>query len=142
MEDIFQAIPHRPPFLFIDKIIELTDTKIKTKKFIDPDADFFKGHFPGNPIMPGVLMCESIFQTGAILLSKIADKEGKFTDGIPVLTRINGAKFKGMVKPGDLMEIEAELMEKLSNAFFLKGTVKVEGKIVVRVEFACSLVEK
>jgi 3-hydroxyacyl-[acyl-carrier-protein] dehydratase len=86
--------------------------------------------------MPGVLICESIFQTGAILLSSII---GYIGDGIPVLTRINNAKFKNMVKPGDLLDIEAELVEKVSNAFFLKGSASVAGKTVVTVEFAVSL---
>ena len=142
MEDILEAIPHRPPFLFVDRIIELTETKIKTTKEVSPDEPFFRGHYPGNPIMPGVLVCESIFQTGAVLLSKILAVEGGLAHSIPVLTRINEAKFKGMVKPGDLLEIEVELIERLSNAFFLKGSAKVAGKIVVRVEFACSLVPK
>ena len=136
MEQILKAIPHRPPFLFVDKVVELTETKIKATKEISPEEPFFKGHYPGNPIMPGVLICESIFQTGAILLSSIMGYVG---DGIPVLTRINNAKFKNMVKPGDLLDIEAELVEKVSNAFFLKGSASVAGKTVVTVEFAVSL---
>ena len=136
MEQILKAIPHRPPFLFVDKVVELKETKIKTTKEISPEEPFFKGHYPGNPIMPGVLICESIFQTGAILLSSII---GYIGDGIPVLTRINNAKFKNMVKPGDLLDIEAELVEKVSNAFFLKGSASVAGKTVVTVEFAVSL---
>lgn len=136
MEQILKAIPHRPPFLFVDKIVELTETKIKTTKEISPEEPFFKGHYPGNPIMPGVLICESIFQTGAILLSRII---GDIGDGIPVLTRISNAKFKTMVKPGDLLDMEAELVEKVSNAFFLKGSASVAGKIVATVEFAVSL---
>jgi 3-hydroxyacyl-[acyl-carrier-protein] dehydratase len=140
MEEVLKAIPHRPPFLFVDKIIELTENRIKTKKTISPEESFFKGHYPGNPIMPGVLLCESIFQTGAILLSKILGMAENLSGRTPVLTRINDAKFKGMARPGDLLEIEAELVEKLSNAFFMKGTVKVAGKTMVRVEFACSLI--
>ena len=108
MEEILRAIPHRPPFLFVDNIVELTETKIRTTKQISPEEPFFQGHYPGHPIMPGVLICESIFQTGAILLSKII---GDAADSIPVLTRISNAKFKSMAKPGDLLEIEAELLE-------------------------------
>ena len=136
MEQILNAIPHRPPFLFVDKIVELTTTKIKTTKEISPEEPFFKGHYPGNPIMPGVLICESIFQTGAILLFSIIGDAG---DGIPVLTRVSNARFKNMVKPGALLELEAELVEKVSNAFFLKGSASVAGKTVVTVEFAVSL---
>jgi len=136
MEQVLNAIPHRPPFLFVDRVVEVTETKIKTTKEISPEEPFFKGHYPGNPIMPGVLICESIFQTGAILLSKVI---GDISDGVPVLTRINNAKFKSMVKPGDNLELEAELVEKVSQAYFLKGKASVGGKTVVTVEFAVSL---
>ena len=138
MEEVLKAIPHRPPFLFVDKIVELTENKIKTTKEISPEEPFFKGHYPGNPIMPGVLICESIFQTGAILLSSIIGDVG---EGTPVLTRIGNAKFKNMVMPGSLLEMEAELVEKVSNAFFLKGSASVAGKTAVTVEFAVSLVK-
>jgi 3-hydroxyacyl-[acyl-carrier-protein] dehydratase len=138
MEDVLNAIPHRPPFLFVDKITELTENKIKTTKMISPDEPFFKGHYPGNPLMPGVLICESIFQTGAILLSNIISD---ISDGIPVLTRIQSAKFKNIVRPGATLEMEAEIVEKVSNAFFLKGKASVDGKTAVTVEFAVSLVK-
>ncbi len=142
MGDMLKAIPHRPPFLWVDKIVELTEKRIKTTKLIDSKEPFFKGHFPGNPIVPGVIICESIFQSGAILMANILGAADGLVSGIPVLTRINEAKFKGMVRPDDLLEIEAEFMERLSNAFFLKGVARVEGKVVVRVKFACSLVPK
>jgi 3-hydroxyacyl-[acyl-carrier-protein] dehydratase len=124
--------------LFVDKITELTENKIKTTKMISPDEPFFKGHYPGNPLMPGVLICESIFQTGAILLSHIISD---ISDGIPVLTRIQSAKFKNIVRPGATLEMEAEIVEKVSNAFFLKGKASVDGKTAVTVEFAVSLVK-
>jgi 3-hydroxyacyl-[acyl-carrier-protein] dehydratase len=136
MEQILKAIPHRPPFLFVDKVIELTDTKIRAIKAISPEEPFFRGHYPGNPVMPGVLICESIFQTAAILLSHIIGFTG---DGVPVLTRINNAKFKNMVKPGAILEMEAELVERVADAFFLKGKASVAGKTAVTVEFAVTL---
>jgi 3-hydroxyacyl-[acyl-carrier-protein] dehydratase len=138
MEDVLKAIPHRPPFLFVDEIVEMTDDRIKATKRINADEAFFKGHYPGNPIMPGVLVCESIFQTGAILLSRVLSYSG---GGTPVLTRISNAKFKNMVKPGALLELEAELVEKVSNAFFMKGKASSDGKTVVTVEFAVSLAQ-
>jgi 3-hydroxyacyl-[acyl-carrier-protein] dehydratase len=139
MEEILKAIPHRPPFLFVDSIVELTDTKIKTTRKARADEEFFKGHYPGNPIMPGVLVCEAIFQSGAILLSRIIGQAG---EGVPVLARINNAKFKNMVKPGDTLEIEAEIAEKVSNVYFLKGRASVDGKTAVTVEFAVTLTNK
>lgn len=138
MEDVLRAIPHRPPFLFVDKIVEITDDRIRATKEIGAGESFFEGHYPGNPIMPGVLICEAIFQTGAILLARIISYGG---GGTPVLTRISNGKFKNMVKPGALLEMEVELVEKVSNAFFMKGKASSDGKTVVTVEFAVSLVE-
>jgi 3-hydroxyacyl-[acyl-carrier-protein] dehydratase len=137
-EQVLNAIPHRPPFLFVDEVVEMTDTKIRATKEISPDEAFFTGHYPGNPIMPGVLICEAIFQTGAILLSGMV---GDIGGGTPVLTRIGNAKFKNMVKPGAVLEMEAELVEKVSNAFFMKGSAKSAGKTLVTVEFAVSVVK-
>lgn len=139
MNDVQQAIPHRPPFLFVDKIVEVTDDEIVAVKTIEPDAAFFVGHFPGYPVMPGVLLCEAIVQAGAILLSRGAAPAG---DHIPVLTRIGGAKFKRMVRPGDRIELRASLVEKVSQAYFMKGKATVDGKLAASVEFVCSLVPK
>ena len=139
MEEILNAIPHRPPFLFVDRIVEMSETKIRTMKEIKPDEPVFVGHYPGQPIMPGALICESIFQTGAILLSKMI---GGISEGIPVLTRINNAKFKSIVKPGNILDIEAELVEKVSNAYFMKGKASVSGRTSVTVEFAVTLTKE
>ena len=139
MEEILNAIPHRPPFLFVDRIVELGATKIKTSKEIKSDEPVFAGHYPGQPIMPGALICESIFQTGAILLSKIM---GGMGEGLPVLTRINNAKFKSIVRPGSTLDIEAELVEKVSNAYFMKGRASVGGKTSVTVEFTVTLAKE
>jgi len=138
MEDVLNAIPHRPPFLFVDKIVELTENKIKATREMRSDESFFQGHFPGNPVMPGVLICESIFQAGGILLSNIL---GGIGGGTPVLTRISNARFKNIVRPGDLLELQAELVETVSNAYFMKGSASVAGKTAVTVEFAVSLVK-
>jgi 3-hydroxyacyl-[acyl-carrier-protein] dehydratase len=139
MEDVLNAIPHRPPFLFVDRIVESGPTKIRTTRRLDANEQFFAGHYPGYPIMPGVLICESIFQTGAILLSRIS---GGMETGIPVLTRINNAKFKTIVRPGNTLDIEAELVEKVANAYFMKGKASVGGKTSVTVEFVVTLAKE
>ena len=139
MDEVLRAIPHRPPFLFVDQVVEVSDKKIKALRKMDPEEPFFKGHYPGYPIMPGVLVCEAIFQTGAILLSRIMTDVG---EGVPVLGRINNAKFKQMVKPGDTLELEAELVERMGTAYFLKGRASVRGKTAVTVEYAVTLAKE
>lgn len=127
---ITELIPQRPPFLFVDKIIERTDKSITTSLKVTGNEDFFKGHFPGNPIMPGVLLQEALFQSGAALM---AGREG---GGLGVVTRVQNAKFKNMVKPGEELIMEVELTESISNAHYMKGTTKVNGKTVLVLEFA------
>lgn len=90
--------------------------------------------------MPGVLLCEAVFQAGALLISETLRGEQKIK-GVPVLTRILGAKFKREVGPGDTVEIQAGLKERLGPAWFMKGSVRIKGKMAVQVEFACALKE-
>ncbi len=137
-QEIEQCIPHRDPFLWIDEVVEITDTTIRARKFISAELDVFRGHYPDFPILPGVLQCEAAFQAGAVLISKLGVVEvGK----VPVVTRQNNTKFRHMVRPGDTLDIEVELTEQLANAFFLTGKVSVDGKTTVRLEFACAAAE-
>ena len=143
MIDIEQAIPHRPPFLLLDRILSMDETRIVAESAPRADDELFSrvfaGHYPGNPITPGVLLCEMVFQAGAVLLSqRLTDP----TDGVPVIVRVRDARFKQMVRPGDPLEIEASFVEQISNAFYMKGSVKHNGKVAVRVEFTCALVPK
>lgn len=131
---ITDLIPQRPPFLFVDRIVERSENKILTALKLTGEEDFFKGHFPGNPIMPGVLLQEALFQSGAALM---AGKEGA---GLGVVTRVQNAKFKNMVRPGDELMMEVELTESLANAHYMKGTTKVNGKTVLVIEFAVASV--
>lgn len=132
--DILDLIPQRPPFLFVDKVTDRSESTINTSFQVTGNEDFFKGHFPGNPIMPGVLLQEALFQSGAALMA------GKAGGGLGVVTRVQNAKFKNMVKPGDLLEMQVELTESISNAHFMKGTTKVAGKTVLVIEFAVASV--
>ena len=139
LEEIHNAIPHREPFLMVDRIIEKTDSHIECEKHFSGEEYFYAGHFPSFPITPGVLLCEAAMQAGAILLS------GLMTEGdgrIPVATRMNDIKFKHMVRPGQTIRILVDLTERLADAFFMKAKVTCEGKVAVRFEFACALVPK
>lgn len=139
-QEILDRIPHRPPFLWVDSIIEQTEDSINTRKLIPADLDVFKGHYPDHPIMPGVLLCEAIFQSGAILMSCLLESGHFDTKGtIPVLTRIEGAKFKRPVGPGDSIDITVKLKETISSVTFMKGTLRVGGKVAVQVDFSCAL---
>ncbi len=145
-EYILERIPHRPPFLWVDKVLTSDSTSLTAEKTIPFDLDIFQGHYPHYPIMPGVILCEAVFQAGAILISELLGKKGAETDelptGVPVLTRINSAKFKREVKPGDTIGLKVKLTEQVGPAWFLKGQVLVHGKTAVKVDFACTLTDQ
>jgi len=138
--DVIQRIPHRPPFLFVDEVVEEGERRIVTKVVVDPKADFFRGHYPGRPIMPGVLLCECCFQAGALL---IAHRKGgwSWTDGTPVLARINDARFKRAVRPGETVLCEVTLDDELERAFVLTGRALVGDQLALRVGFTCMLAD-
>lgn len=140
--EIYGAIPHRPPFLWVDSILSCDARTIITEKFIAPDLDVFKGHYPGYPLMPGVLLCEAVFQTGALFMARTLKESGHHSEAgqrSPVLTRIKGAKFKREVKPGDTIQIHVTLDETIGNAWFFKGKVMLGDKTAVKVNFGCTL---
>lgn len=139
-EEIHQRIPHRAPFLWVDRITGQTTDTIETEKDIPVDLDIFAGHYPNHPIMPGVILCEAIFQSGALLISDLMSTEDRQIGQVPVLTRIIGAKFKREVKPGDTISVIVSLKERIGSAWFMKGRLTVAGKTAVQVEFACSMV--
>ncbi len=139
-EFITRKIPHRPPFLWLDRVVELTDQRVRAEKFLDPELELFSGHYPDYPLMPGVLLCEAVFQAGALLIAEQSTRAGLIA-GVPVLARIQGAKFKREVRPGETIAIEARIKEKIGPAWFLKGTVRVREKVAVQVEFSCAVKE-
>jgi 3-hydroxyacyl-[acyl-carrier-protein] dehydratase len=142
MEDIYKTIPHRPPFLFIDRIIEVTAEGAVAERLIREEEPHFAGHYPGNPLMPGVLLCEAVFQTAAVyMMRRFSTEVGTEGAKTPVLARIQEAKFKQMVRPGDLIRIETTYIETLSKFHFMKGKVLVEGKVAVALGFALALLD-
>jgi 3-hydroxyacyl-[acyl-carrier-protein] dehydratase len=136
---ITALIPHRPPFLFVDEIVSLDESTIEAFKTVDPDEEFFKGHYPDFPIMPGVLVCECLFQSAALLLSSIVSDPGARA---PVLTRVGKAKFRRIVLPGDRIDLRVTLDQRVSDVFYMKGKASVGGEMAVTIDFSCALVDK
>lgn len=136
-KDIENIIPHREPFLLIDKVIEVEPgRRIKAVKYVKEDEYYFKGHFPSNPIMPGVLIVETIAQAGAVLALMMPENKGKLV----LFAGIDKARFKKIVKPGDELEVEVELINLKRNIGKAKGRAQVGNKTacVAEIMFAIS----
>lgn len=134
-EAIGQLIPHRPPMLLLDRVVEQRSEELWAEKTFRHDEFFFSGHYPDFPLVPGVILCECAAQAAAVLLAgRVGDQPG-----VPVLTRLNDARFKRMVRPGDTLSIHVKLDEQIRQAFFLSATAKVGGDVAVRLNLACML---
>lgn len=136
---ILRAIPHRPPFLFVDRVLEQGGGRIVTEWDVPADLFAFQGHYPGRPVLPGVLASEFCFQSAAILFADPAaptPAEG----AVPVLTRIEDARFKKLVLPGETLRAELATAETLANVRWMTAHVTSGGKSVLRLRFAVALV--
>jgi 3-hydroxyacyl-[acyl-carrier-protein] dehydratase len=134
-DDIQRLIPHRPPFLWIDEVVERTESRIHARTTVAAELDLFRGHYPDFPVLPGVIQCEMCFQAGAILIAGIAAVE---PGTVPVVTRQGETQFRRLVRPGETLDIEVELTERLANAFYMTGRTSVGGKVATRLTFAAT----
>lgn len=135
-EDIKKIIPHREPFLLVDEIEEIEPgLKVKGIKYVREDEYYFEGHFPSNPIMPGVLIIECIAQVGAVSLLMVPQNRGKLV----LFAGIDKARFKRIVKPGDKLEIEVEIESFKRNIGKAIGVAKVNGELACRAEIMFAL---
>lgn len=132
---IENAIPHRAPMLLVDEIVEFDERRIVCRKEFRAEEFFFQGHYPDFPLVPGVILCESALQAGGVLLAKLIGADA----GVPVVTRLNNVRFRRMVRPGDTIELDVELTEQVSSAYFLKARVRCGGKVAASFDFACTL---
>ena len=127
ISQIQNILQHRYPFLLIDRILELEEKKkVKAQKCITVDEEFFQGHFPGKPVMPGMLVIEAMAQASAFIIG-----DEWFTG---FLTGIYKARFKKPVVPGDTLILESEFMQRVKNLARVKATAKVNGEIAVKAE--------
>lgn len=136
---IEKKLPHRYPFLLVDKIIELSDTQIVGVKNVTFNEWFFQGHFPGNPVMPGVLQVEALAQTGGILAINLSG-EGNYDT---YFLKIDNCKFKQMVKPGDTLLLKMELVSPIRRGICeMKGTVYVGNKVCTEADLVAQIVKR
>jgi len=138
---VLKGIPHRAPFLFVDKILSCDDDKIVVEKEITGKEDFFTGHYPNNPIMPGVLLCECVFQAGALWISTKKIQGDSIGEKVPVVSRVNNVKFKRPVLPEAVLTIESTFVEQVSEAYYMKGKIMIAGKLAMSLEFTCTLID-
>ena len=139
LKEILDIVPHRYPFLLVDKVvaIDLEASTIVAQKNVTFNAEFFQGHFPGAPIMPGVLLLEALAQTGGILVHQKG-----FTNKSAVILNIANAKFRNPVKPGDVLMLHAEGLYDSSKGGRIRGRAMVGNKVAVEVELAFALRDK
>lgn len=133
--EIMRYLPHRYPFLLVDRV-EACDGEhyIRGIKNVTINEPFFPGHFPGAPVMPGVLQIEALAQTGAVLMSKTL--EADITKHLILFMSVEGARFKKPVMPGDTMEMFVEVLFQRRNIFKFRGRVEVRGELATDCEFA------
>lgn len=138
-EEIKKILPHREPFLFLDEVTECeTGKRTKAVWHIRDDLFCFKGHFPGNPLLPGVLMAEALAQAGAVAI--LSDE--KFKNRLAVYGGIDKMRFRGMVTPGDELVLETEITKLGSMGGKGKGKASVNGKVVCEGEILFGLVKQ
>ena len=135
---ILEFLPHRYPFLLVDRVNEIVDGEyIKAHKCVSFNEPFFQGHFPGVPVMPGVLILEALAQVGAIATLSLPENKGK----IAYFGGVKKCRFKKQVKPGDVLDLHCELIEQRGPLGIGKAVAKVDGKIACTAELTFAIGE-
>lgn len=138
IDEVMRRIPHRPPFLFVDRAEAFFANKsVVGIKCVTINEPFFQGHFPGQPVMPGVLIIEALAQTGGLLMSKSwdVDPEGK----IILFMSVEDARFRAPVGPGDVLRLEVEVQRARGDVVRFKGRGMVEGRLAAEAVFSAML---
>jgi beta-hydroxyacyl-ACP dehydratase FabZ len=138
VQAIMQHIPHRYPFLLVDRILELEPNKrVVGLKNVSMNEPFFQGHFPGTPIMPGVLILEAMAQTSGVLAIASMEKSGE--NALMYFMGLDQVKFRKMVVPGDQLIMELEVLKQRKKIMKLAGTAKVDGQIVAEAQLMATI---
>jgi len=132
---VLGLIPHRPPFLFVDEIVSETAEGLVARRTWSPDEAFYKGHYPGAPITPGVLLCESVFQAGALYLARSLAGQGA-PKGLPLLVKISDVRFRSPVYPGDTVTIEVRKKDFMAGFYIMSGAMRRGETRVLSVNFS------
>jgi 3-hydroxyacyl-[acyl-carrier-protein] dehydratase len=139
VNEIRQILPHRYPFLLVDRIVELEPERIVGIKNVTVNEPFFNGHFPEFPVMPGVMIVEAMAQTaGVLVLMSIPDRDSKLV----LLVSIEAAKFRRPVVPGDQLRIEMTVLRRKGSVAKMAGRATVDGLLVAEAEVMCKLQDK
>lgn len=135
---VTDLIPHRPPFLFVDAIVSHDAEGLVAKRMWRAEDDFYRGHYPGAPITPGVLLCEAVFQTAACYMALKARAAGAAPgEGVPLIAKISDVRFRNPVYPGDTTIFEVKQKDALGGFTMLSGNIKkADGTRVLTVDFA------
>ena len=138
--EIMKSLPHRYPFLLVDRVLEcnVEEQSIVAIKNVTINEPFFQGHFPGMPIMPGVLQLEAMAQVGGLLMNQVAGTDGQ----IPFFMGIDKAKFRRPVTPGDQLKIEVKILKLRSRSVKLEARVFVDGKVASQAELMCMMTDQ
>ncbi len=135
---VTDLIPHRPPFLFVDEIVSESSDGLVARRTWRAEEDFYRGHYPGAPITPGVLLCEAVFQAGAAFLSRQASaQKTELGAGVPLLAKISDVRFRNPVYPGDTILVEVKRKDVMGGFTIMTGAVrKPDNTRILSVEFA------
>ncbi len=137
--EILDVLPHRYPFLLIDRVLEMTDTTVRAVKNVTVNEPYFTGHFPDRPVMPGVLVVEAMAQAGGFMLfSTIEDRENKLI----YFTGIDACRFRKPVLPGDQVVFEVEVITRRRTVAKLHGRALVDGELVCEADLMSAMVER
>lgn len=146
-EEIMEILPHRYPFLLVDRMLEVTEEGGKGYKNLTMNEEFFQGHFPGNPIMPGVLQIEGMAQCAAFIAMKLAEKKAldageEYKPKTVLFMGVNNCKFRRMVKPGDRLDYDVQIMKLSTKVGKFKTIARVGDDVAIQAELTAMMLDR